>query len=604
MDVVVKKIKEANRLYYTEGKSTLTDKEYDALIDKLKGLDPNHELLNSVGDEVPNDSRKEKLPVFMDSLNKYKTDSEIKRWISKYSKDGYVISEKLDGVSGLIVIKDKIKTVYTRGNGLYGQNITHISKNINIPDVNEDICIRGEFIIPKCNYEHVKNLGTNNSMRNVVAGILNSKTLDINKKLIASYIDFVCYEVIDNSLTPEEQIDTLKEYDLNTIQVSYTNKISYDLLQGILINFKDKSKYEIDGIVIKLNTVTDRVIGENRKEAFAFKDESLMFAKETEVTKIEWNISKDGIIVPVVHFNTIELCDTKVSKATGYNAKNVITNKIGVGSIISVMKSGDVIPKIVSVIKPSDKDIMPKGIDYDWDDNEVNIKVNGQNDDKNIKEILNFFLKSDSEHIKLGTVKKLYSAGYVTIKSILNMSVDDIMKIDGFKEKSANNVYSSIQMTKNSDIVTLMTASNSFGRSLGKKKLELILECYPYDKTVPTKDQLLKIKGIQSITADQYLEGIVIFKKFMSSLGLNAPVVKNKTNAVKYKVLFTGVRDKELEEKISDNGGEVASTFSKSIDYLIVPSVVNKKTTKMKEAEKNNIKIVTIDEFKKMGLIH
>ena len=195
--LLVKLIQDLNYSYYIDGKSLLTDEMYDYVKEELENRNPNHPILKEIG--ISN-IRKVKLPYFMGSMDKIKNDDKVlNNWLKKYPSDkGYVISDKLDGISGLLhkSVDDNEVRLYTRGNGEEGQEVTHLKSFINgIPeiDIKDEVAVRGEFIITKDKFNKLKEEGDIKNTRNIVAGVFNSKKPNLK---IAKIIDFVTYEYI------------------------------------------------------------------------------------------------------------------------------------------------------------------------------------------------------------------------------------------------------------------------------------------------------------------------------------------------------------------------------------------------------------------------
>lgn len=203
---IVQVIQRANHLYYNQGKPLFTDQVYDVIKEYLASIAPQHPILKNIGATVDGIGRKVTLPYFMGSLDKIKNDTKaLENWKKRF--DGHVvISDKLDGNSGLLVFDAGTLelSLYTRGDGREGQNISHLlpflQTNITSAKLKESFAIRGELIIAKEAFETVSNKGAN--ARNMVAGLLNSKIPDLQ---IASLTQFVAYEVIFPTLSPRHK---------------------------------------------------------------------------------------------------------------------------------------------------------------------------------------------------------------------------------------------------------------------------------------------------------------------------------------------------------------------------------------------------------------
>jgi NAD-dependent DNA ligase len=226
----------------------------------------------------------------------------------------------------------------------------------------------------------------------------------------------------------------------------------------------------------------------------------------------------------------------------------------------------------------------------------------------------------DIQGVGPGIVTKLYDAGFDSIKKIFNIKYEDIIKIDGFKEKSANNVLNGLSKIHSVDCLNLMDASNVFGRGYGLKKLKMITDKFPcllnFDKVNRQKSSKLTINdlittdGIAEISAKLFIDNLPKFYVFYDDLNIkcNSPIEKiNDSVVIKTDnaningkgFLFTGFRSKEHEKMITDLGGVIKSSISKSLDYLII---ANKDTdnTKVKKAEELGIKIIDIKELENL----
>ena len=611
-DDVINLIQELNYAYYIDGISLVNDELYDFAKEELRKRNPKHPLLKEVG--VSKTGKKE-LPFYMGSMDKIKNnDKELNNWIKKYnSDDGYVLSDKLDGISGLLYYDNNVIKLYTRGDGYKGQDISYLLKFINfIPNLEkntEHISVRGELIISKNNFNKIKKLdNTIKNGRNAVAGVFNSKKPNLN---IAKFIDFIAYEcILPTNLTPKKQFRKLKKLGFETAHMQKTLTINNKLLSDYLVNRRENSEYDIDGIIVSHNKFYKRKNGENPKYAFAFK--SIITSKRAEVLvlKVEWNLTKDDYLQPIVHFEPVEIDGVTIEKATGFNAKFIKDNKIAPGSIIVIIRSGDVIPKIEEVLKQSEEPSMPTEYKWKWNDTEVEIILDDKQlnentiKEKNFKELENFVLKIKFDKIGPGMIKKLFDSGINTIDKFLSVSKEDLLKVSGIKNKTADNILNSIKKGMTDlDCITLMTASNKLGRGFAEKKLKLIVEEYPdiINKNMkPTITDLIKIKGIEKKTAEKFVNN---FDNYLDFIKLNKikcnykKVKKNKDNKLKdIKIVFTGFRSKELEEFIENNGGNLQSSISKNTDLLVVKDK-DTSGSKIDKAKEFNIKIITKKDF-------
>lgn len=628
-DELVDIIQYANYEYYNKGEKAFHDNIYDLIKERLEKINKNHPILKHVGAVVAKtDKRKVKLPCWMGSMDKIKSDKDtITKWKSGY--DGFVVvSDKLDGNSGLLEYSgDGIVKLYTRGNGIDGLDISHIVpfvKHIpvstNIGKDIKNVLVRGELIISKSDFEKVKEQGAN--ARNMVAGLLNSIKPNLE---LAKNIQFIAYELVIPHHEPSTQFKTMTKLGFKTAynRMIPVNSVGIDSLSEYLIERRSESEFEIDGIIVAHDGIHNRIVGENPKHAFAFKSIAMMDQVEVIVTGVEWNISKDGLMKPVVKFDAVNLTGVMVQRATGFNAKFIVDNGVGIGAKLIIRRSGDVIPHIVEITEKAEPSL-PTDVAYAWNKSRVDIVANGDNANNKsvikLKNLVFFFNKVDVHGMSEGIIAKLVDGGYDTVGKILAMSVEDIAKLEGFKSTMANKVFNAIRERFMSvDKVILAAASNVFGHGIGERKLQVVYDAYPAfltdDAFVVSEEQLTKLEGVSNKTAQVFLEGQGKLWKFVKENSLERFFTKSKNsgnakknendkkvdktlvNALTGKgFLFTGVRDKEIEERLKAAGASIKTSVSKNVNVLVCKDPTST-SSKMQEARKLGIKIMTLDEL-------
>jgi DNA 3'-phosphatase len=617
-----------------EDEITIKDDIYDIIKDYVKTKYPKDKYFKRIGADVKN---KVVLPYYMGSLNKIKdSEDEIAKYQAKYLGQQFRISDKLDGVSCMLVYTSGKIKMYTGGNGTEGQNISHLLDYVNdIPPIrhdndikifglsNTEIAVRGELIISKENWEELGKIGKQGANpRNTVAGAINS---DILNKDILSKIDFVAYSLIHPKLI--DGIDKVQNMGFNTVYSSIgTRFLKLENLSKILERRRIESEYVIDGIVIEdVSKYYDIEKGKNPEHAFAFKSIHTLEQVEVIVTKVEWNVSKDMYMKPIVMFNEIDLDGVKIKQATGFNGQYITKNVIGPGSRIIIIRSGNVIPHILNVLTPSANELpsMPgtEGVDYKWNDTHVDIMMLNKNEDKNrdfdIKNLIYFMKTASIENMGPGNISKIYDAGFDNIKKIANITKNDLLQINGFKEKTAENISNALSVLKDIDCLILMDASNIMGRGFSYKKIKLITDSFPsiliHDKKnreltfkLTIKD-LLKVDGIAEISAKLFLSNLPKFYDFYDNLGIkckgkssNTDVVDTNdvvinTNIVGKSFVFSGFRDKDLEAYIINMGGFIKTSISKNTNYLVVADL-NENSTKVEKAKSIGVPLILRDD--------
>jgi DNA ligase (NAD+) len=606
----------ANYHYYNSDKPLFLDNVYDMIKEHLEEKNPFHPILKHIGAIVDkNDARKIKLPYFMGSMDKIKSDGTvINKWRSNYAGN-VVISDKLDGNSGMLYFKDGELKMFTRGNGEEGQNITHLIPFVqNIPGIDkfpkkyDEITVRGELIISKADFQKVKDLGAN--ARNMVAGLLNAKIPNLE---IAKYTQFVSYEVIHPRLTPSVQFEQLRKWGFKPAVSSIikTDDVNADTLSKILIERRNSSEFEIDGIIVCHDAIHNRKDGENPKHAFAFKSVAMMDRAEVIVNSVEWNLSKDGFLKPTILFDPVQLSGASVRRATGFNGKFIQENKIGPGAKLVVMRSGDVIPHVIEITEKAEAS-MPD-VRYTWTETGIDIIANTSNSktELELRNLVFFFGKVKVNGVSEGILTKLHKAGYDTVGKILNITKQQLLDVEGFQEKSVEKVISALnERFKQVEPVLLAAASNRFGRGMGERKLQSIVNMYPELLTnksyKPSVSDLVAIEGIEKKTAELVIKNIPEFWKFVEDNELQKFFIKTQ---IKKEVpvqnqqifagqgfIFTGVRSKPAEDFIKNSGGELKTSMSKKVNYLICKDT-SVQSSKMKEARENGVQIISLKDF-------
>jgi NAD-dependent DNA ligase len=611
-------IQQANYAFFNTDKPIVSDNIFDLIKEYMEKKYPNNPIHKNIGAALDEDKKVE-LPYNMPSLDKVKTDEKLIEKFKVNYPGSYLISDKLDGISGMILVKDSNVTLYSRGDGTYGQNISHLLPFIrNIPSLKKssakytNFAIRGELLCSRKDFEKFKNKMAN--ARNMIAGLVNSKIPDLE---IAAATQFVAYEIIHPNMIPEEQMKELKVTGFKPVnhQILESKDFNVSNLSDILVKTRKESEFECDGIVVIHNDIHKR-IKDNPKYGFAFKSVQTMEKGEVIVTNVEWTMSKDGYLIPVVEFHAINLNGVTIKRAHGFNGKFIKDNIIGPGSKIIIIRSGDVIPYISEILNPSDngKPQMPI-VNFEWSSTGVDIiaKDTDDNDELKYKNIEYFFTNLDIVGMGPGTIKKIFDGGFKTVKLIFDMSKDDFLKIPGFQNKTAEKLTEALKIKRNNiDCITLMDASNMMGRGMGSRKIKLITDIYPKIITndyVPTVNELISIKGIEVKTAEKFIENLPKYFKFRNDNGLKCISEKKivvieekpgseskKVSFVDQKVVFTGFRSKVLEEFITSRGGSVTTAVSKNTTLLIRKDD-EEESSKITKANELNIKIMKLSEF-------
>jgi DNA ligase (NAD+) len=598
-------LRESNKAYYNE-QPIMTDNEFDIVKEYIEKKYPTNTVIGEIG--APIERNKATLPYQMWSMDKIKPDTNaLSNWMNKY-KGPYILSCKLDGVSGLYSTEGKEPKLYTRGDGKVGQDISHLIPHLRLPRT-KGIVIRGEFIIPKATFETKFKTKFANP-RNMVAGIvIGKKITDLVKEL-----HFVTYEVIKPVLKPSAQLDFIKTIDVECVLYKMTNTLSNEMLSETLIDWRKNYSYEIDGVIVTNDAIYERHAG-NPDHAFAFKMVLSDQVAEAKVVDVLWTPSKDGYLKPRVQIEPIHLSGVRIEYATGFNGAFINDNKIGVGAVIELIRSGDVIPYIRKVVVPAEQAKMPS-VPFKWNDTHVDVMIENIDSDETVREknITGFFRTIGVEGLSGGNVARIVSSGYDTVPKILNMSVDDFLKVDGFKMKTATKLYNGIkEKMATASIIMLMSGSNLFGRGFSEKKIELIMEAYPdvltNSESIEQKiSKVAAIKGMANKTSESFVQKIPDFIAFLKEANLeyklpSASTMHKKEYDVGHvlygkSIVMTGFRDAFIQQELKKIGAKEGSSVSKNTFMVLVKdSDVDQDSGKALEAKKLGIPIVTRDDF-------
>ena len=620
-------IEYASDKYYNTSKPVISDELYDILIDFLKMNSPKSKVLKNIGAKIKS-KNKVKLDYWLGSMDKIKPPSnQLSIWTKKY-KPSYNLSDKLDGISALLVYNNDTIKMFTRGTASEGMDITHLIKYLNVPEfeIINDYCkknkikgdqnliaFRGELIIKEETFNKNWSKKLKNG-RNSVAGLVNSKNINPN---LAMDSDLVMYEVVDPFIPVDEQFNIINGIGFKSVfNKNINHELSYEFLSDYLNKRRSKSEYNIDGIIVTSIGNHDRNINGNPEYAFAYKDILQDQIAKTTIESIEWNISKDGYLKPTLLLKPVSIGGVEIKRTTGNNAKFIVDNLLGSGAVIEIIRSGDVIPKVQKVIKiaSSGKPELPKG-KWHWNETHVDIMIDDtENNDMLVKNIHFFFSSLNTKGLGEQNVKKLVDSGLDSILKIITATNNDFLKVEGFAEKSANNLVDSIKLAlENVPLSKIMAASNKIGHGIGEERIKHVLAVYPNLLTEYKKwdeetfiENLKELNGWETKTSTLFVSNFEEFIKFFNSikkyikLEVNKKVVKgNFTDMV---VVLTGFRDKDLQTQIESQGGKIGSSISKNTNYLVVKdqSMIDEPTDKIRKAMDLGINIITRKELIKM----
>ena len=659
IEVLREKIEKHNELYYKKNQPIISDYEYDLLVKELKELEEKYPEFkdeisptHTVGSDVLTEfiQRDHRQP--MKSLDNTYSKEEVINWFNRIKKTitdeeiNFVVELKIDG-AGISITYENGKFVYalTRGDGKKGDDISHNIKTIKeiplelnpLSKLSEGIVeIRGEVFMKKSVFNELnkerETIGEQlfANPRNAAAGSI--KQLDSNicrhRKLNAYFYAIGFFEM-NNIKSQKELLIELNKAGL-PVQSNYKFCKNLDELLSAIDEFKEiknKLDYEVDGLVIKVNDFEQQqklgFTAKSPKFAIAYK-----YSTEKGIGKIhsiDFQVGRTGIITPVANFEPpIHLAGTNVTRATLHNFDYINELDIRINDYVYVEKAGEIIPKVIGVIKEKrtgiEKIVKPPAKCPDCNSeiirfqDEVAYRCINPNCPAQIKErIVHFCSKNYGVNINIGpqTINKLYEKKFISdFADLYFLKFEQLLEIENFKEKSATNLLSSIEDSKNADFSDVLSG---LGIPLvGKVTAELLANNFKNINNIMSakEDEFLAIEGIGPVVAESIIKYfkqkevqqiIEKLKKAGVNLSKEKKSKSGKLNGLIFVITGTlpsGRTRNELIKIIKENGGSVKSSITKDVNYLIAaePST----STKYKKAEELGIKIISEKEFEEM----
>ena len=572
MDIagIVNTLKDAANAYYNGTDLVMDDDTYDALVERLKELDPENSYLTTIG--APPVGVVATLPYPMPSLDKIKPGQDA---LDRFLATGpFVISEKLDGLSALWIAGTC--RLYLRGDGIEGQDISHIVQGLK--GLGKEGHVRGELVVSR------SVVGT--LSRSWVNGIIHRK--DVSEEI--HKIRFVAYDLMKPAgLTRAKQFEWLKSkgYEVPWWQVA--QKLTVDDLKMALQDRRSDSAYDTDGIVVSLNAIPVRpAAGKNPKDSVAFKMPLADQSATTTVLNVIWAPSAQGYLIPKLEFEPVTIGGATIRFCTAHNARTVVHSKLGPGATIVVRRSGDVIPTLDRVILGAPVQL-PEGV---WDATNTHLKASSDSAALVIAK-LHHFLK----------ILKVPGAGPATAAALVDAGLlgpADIWKATGpqlsgiLGPKTGATLYESLRALKPTEI-DLMVASSIMPRGVGEAKLKALHAINPDCRAWPS---ITTAPGWTPESLNTFRDTLPAYRAWRQSETIWIPYpVPSGTLTIKGSICFTGFRDKALEAATTAKGFVISSVLTSRTTILAIPDGPVKESEKVKAARDKGIRMLTRSEL-------
>ena len=638
---LVEILNKAGRAYYSKGVEEMSNFEYDALYDELVQLEkktgcvlPDSPTVN-LGYEVLSELPKERHESPMLSLDKTKSVDDLISWLGEQKA---LLSWKLDGLTIVLTYDNgELQKAVTRGNGEVGEIITNnarVFKNIPVTiPFKEKLVLRGEALITYSDFEKINEKipeadAKYKNPRNLCSGSVRQLNNKITKERNVNFFAFnlVSAENVDFKNSRKEQFEWLKTQGFDVVEYKEVTK---DNLADTVAWFEKAittNDFPSDGLVILYD---DIAYGDSLGRTAKFPRNSLAFkwtdeTANTVLRQIEWSASRTGLINPVAIFDTVELEGTRVSRASVHNISIMESLKLGIGDTIQVFKANMIIPQIASNLTQSGNIDIPKKCPVCGGDTQIK-EINEvktlycTNPDCQAKHVKSFahFVSRDAMNIdglSEATLEKFIQKGFLKkFKDLYHLDrySDDIIDMDGFGQKSYDNLIASCNRSKNTTLPKVIYGLGiaNVGLSNAKmivrqlKTVENIINCQ--------RQELESIDGVGSVIADTfvtYFENENNKKAFLELLEeLNIEQEESQSaNTLEGKIfVITGSLNHfdnrgQLKELIESLGGKVTGSVTSKTSYLI-NNDSESSSSKNKNAKKLNVPIITEDEFIEMS---
>jgi len=636
---LVERLNEAAKAYYAEDREIISNLEYDRLYDELVKLEKETGVIltNSptikVGYEAVDELPKERHESPMLSLDKTKSREELQQWLQG---NPAILSWKLDGLTIVLTYHDgKLAKAVTRGNGEIGEVITNNARTFkNLPlsiSYQGELILRGEAVIGYSDFEKINQEITDEEAkyknpRNLCSGSVRQLNNEITAKRNVRFFAFslVKAEGVDFRNSKEAQFTFLKEQGFEVVDYQV---VTQDTILGAIEDFERRIEdYDIpsDGLVLTYENIA---YGQSLGRTAKFPRDSIAFKwadelRETTLTEVEWSASRTGLINPVAIFEPVELEGTTVSRASVHNISIVKALKLGIGDRITVYKANMIIPQIAENLTCSDTLEIPKVCPVCGGATVIRQAAEVQslyctNEKCAAKRIKAFtlFVSRDAMNIdglSEATLEKFIDQGfiheYADLFHLENYR-DRIVEMEGFGEKSYQNLTESIEAARNT---TLPRVIYGLGiANIGVANAKMLCRHFDYDLNKlrhADVEVLSTVEGVGEVIASAFVnymqdeENMQRLDKLLEELHIEAPRVDADSQSLSgMSFVITGSLNhyasrNELKEEIELKGGKVTGSVTGKTTCLINNDITST-SSKNKKAKELNVPILSENDF-------
>ncbi len=642
MKELIPVLQKAGKAYYQEDREIMSNFEYDKLYDELETLEKETGITLagsptvSVGYEALEELPKEAHETPMLSLDKTKDVEALRAFIGDQKT---LLSWKLDGLTIVLTYGDgKLQKAVTRGNGVVGEVITNnarVFKNIPLQiSFKGDLVLRGEAIITYSDFkkinEEIEDVDAKyKNPRNLCSGSVRQLNNEITARRNVHFYAFslVRAQGVDFRNSREKQFLWLKEQGFDVVEYRMVTRDTLDEAMEYFSGQVVKNDFPSDGLVALYDDIAyGDSLGTTAKfprnsYAFKWKDE----VRETTLKEIEWSPSRTGLINPVAIFEPVELEGTTVSRASVHNISIMKELQLGIGDKIQVYKANMIIPQIAENLTRSGNLEIPDTCPVCGKEARV-LKTNEveslycMNPDCQAKKIKSFtlFVSRDAMNIdglSEATLEKFILKGFIKdFGDIFEIGRyrEEIVNMDGFGEKSFDNLMTSLERAKHTTLPRLLYSLGI--ANIGLANAKVICKEFDYDleKMIhATGEEISSIEGIGPVIAQSFTayfadeENMRKLRHLLSHLELEAVKQENRLTLEGKQFVITGsvehfANRAQLKEYIEQRGGKVTGSVTSKTDYLINNDVTSN-SSKNKKARELEIPILSEEDFLHMA---
>lgn len=626
-------------MYYVENNPVISDKAYDRLFERLENVEDEFELVDEssptqkVGGEPLDQLETREHVVEMLSIDASEDEEEIRsfdeRVREKVGEMDYHIEPKFDGLSMEFVYESgKLESAVTRGNGLEGEDVTENIKTINtvplnLRDAPETLVVRAEVYIPRDGFQELNKERVERgeepfaNPRNAAAGTVRQ----LDPSVVAERpLDVYFYDIMECSQELNTQVESMELLKRCGLKTNRYNKLVDSIEDFIdyrneMMERREDLNYEIDGVIAKVNSFEKRdVLGKTSAHprwAYAYKFPAK--TGETTVEDITVQVGRTGKLTPVALLRPVDVKGVTISRASLHNEKQ--TQKLGIsrGAKVTVERAGDVIPQVKDVIEEGDErfeipEKCPVCGSKVVGEKQHHFCTGGISCPAQLKRKLEYFASEEAMDIEgLGekVAEQLVEQGLIEeISDLYSLEKDELMKLEKFAEKSAENLLDEIEASKDVDQTSFLTALGI--RHVGKETARDISKEYRLEELMELdKEELMHLENIGSEVAENiesFFSGAgkeLVEKLLEAGISIERAEIGEELEGLKI-VITGGIENftrTELTELLEMHGADVTSSVSSNTDYLVVGE--NPGESKREQAEKEGVDEMDEEEFRK-----